>query len=244
MAAVINVSTAAAGEGERVIEVIRMRSAGWRAGVAALAVVAGSAACWPSASVAATNVPTFALTSTVIGQAAPVPLYRSNGWQEHNGVWSLDIHLVAPPAGVTKFVATWRTPTLSVRKGSWLFRDDIAVLHQGVADDRSSDSYRICVVKSKRKTLCSTWYDSSNATPNAASVPFVWLAVSTNDGWELRWSEAPAHVYVEWRATITQDQPDEAHDVLQVAAGNSADHLTPALPSTCVDPNGLVCRPI
>ena len=209
-----------------------------------MAIVCGTAVCWPSASSAATVAPTFALTSTVMGQPAPVPLYQSSGWQERDGVWSLDIHLAAPPAGVTKFDVTWRTPVMLVHKGSWLFRDDIAVLHQGVADDVSTDSYRICRTRSKHKPICSKWYGTTTATPNEASVPFVWLAVSTNDGWELKWSDAPAHAYVEWRATITQDQPDEAHDILQIAAGGAAAHLAPALPSTCVDPDGLVCRPI
>jgi len=191
---------------------------------------------------AATASPTLVVTSTIAGRPAPIPLHQTAGWQLKAGIWSLDIRLVAPATAETTVGMTWRSPQINVRRGTPVFRDDIAVAHQDATGDAhiTVDDMRVCYVRPS--SGCWPWFPlSSVAPPEYTSAP-PFLALS-NGGWEIRWRDKPARVYVEWRATIDQNEVDEAHDVVQVAYGSATTRLRPAEPQTCVTAQSYsVCR--
>jgi hypothetical protein len=212
----------------------------WLTTAVLAAAVAGTFAS-PTAAVA-TATPTLVVTSTIAGRQAPIPLHRTAGWQLRNGIWSLDIRLLAPAMAETTVAMTWRSPRFNVRRGTPVLRDDIAVVHQDARGDAhvTLDDLRVCHVRPQ--SGCEPWFPISEAAPSEYTYapPF---AVSSSGGWDIRWRDKPARIYVEWRARIEQHEVDEAHDVVQVAFGTASTRLRAGEPQTCVTAQSQsVCR--
>jgi hypothetical protein len=213
----------------------------WLVAAALGAGLVSSAATSPA--VAGSSVsPTLVVTSTLAGRPSPVALHRTAGWQLKNGIWSLDIRLVAPPTAETTVDMRWRSPKFNVRRGMPVFRDDMAVVHQDATGDAhvTVDDMRVCFVRPKRG--CEPWFPVTVGAPSeyTTAPPFT---VSSSDGWDIRWDDKPARIYVEWRASIEQHQADEAHDIVQVTFGSTSTRVRPGDPQTCVSAQGhSVCR--